>query len=105
MAIDMNVRKSVTLNADIMDNSENRRASIVSLSASISTDSVSNLSQSIIDREKYVENRTEIRKSISEFQQEVWKAEDEMVESEKEESVKVEGAKETSKNEGEEVIK
>lgn len=77
MAIDMNVRKSVTLNADIMDNSENRRASIVSLSASISTDSVSNLSQSIIDREKYVANRTEIRKSISEFQQEVWKTEDE----------------------------
>ena len=38
MAIDMNVRKSVTLNADIMDNSENRRDSIVSLSASISTD-------------------------------------------------------------------
>lgn len=105
MAIDMNVRKSVTLNADIMDNSENRRASIVSLSASISTDSVSNLSQSIIDREKYVANRTEIRKSISEFQQEVWKAEDEMVESAKEETVKDEGAKETSKNEGEEVIK
>lgn len=105
MAIDMNVRKSVTLNADIMDNSENRRASIVSLSASISTDSVSNLSQSIIDREKYVANRTEIRKSISEFQQEVWKAEDEMVESEKEETTKDEGTKETSKNEGEEVIK
>lgn len=80
MALSMNVRKAVTLNADVKNSADNK--AIVALSSQISTTQNSNLNISVLDANEYAANKTEIRQMITEFQNEVWDTEDSMTETE-----------------------
>ena len=77
MSTKMNLRKSITLNADIFSEADNNQRGIVSLSANISTNKQTNFNVAITDKELYDVNKTAIRRQIQEFQNEIWKIEDE----------------------------
>ncbi|SUY47049.1 Uncharacterised protein [Clostridium putrefaciens] len=57
------------------------KVQVVYLNASISTDGTSNANKSttILNQDLYNKNKTEIRKDMSEFNDEVYKTEDEII--------------------------
>lgn len=71
--VKMKIEKSTTMSAQIVVGDVN----VVYLSATLSTEGRSDsISQTIQNKESYISNKEEVRQKISEFQEEVYKAQD-----------------------------
>lgn len=71
--VKMKIEKSTTMSAQIVVGDIN----VVYLSATLSTEGRSDsISQTIQNKESYISNKEEVRQKISEFQEEVYKAQD-----------------------------
>lgn len=71
--VKMKIEKSTTMSAQIVVEDTN----VVYLSATLSTEGRSDsISQTIQNKESYISNKEEVRQKISEFQEEVYKAQD-----------------------------
>lgn len=71
--VKMKIEKSTTMSAQIIVGDIN----VVYLSATLSTEGRSDsISQTIQNKESYISNKEEVRQKISEFQEEVYKAQD-----------------------------
>ncbi len=71
--VKMKIEKSTTMSAQIVVGDTN----VVYLSATLSTEGRSDsISQTIQNKESYISNKEEVRQKISEFQEEVYKAQD-----------------------------
>ena len=74
----LNINKSTTLNAT----SDIDGAQVAYMSATISSENGSaNISKSITNQTLYNANKSEVRKDMSDFEEEVYKIEDEMLNS------------------------
>lgn len=77
----LKINKSMTVNGTSTVNENNEDIAVAYMSACISTDGSTNanVNKSIVNQDLYVKYRTDVRKDMADFEDNVYKVEDEII--------------------------